>query len=121
MPLYYFDVADNGALVTDDFGVELDDLYEAREQAIALLPDMARNEMPDGDRHEFSAVVRCSGGRVRYEAKLVFEGRWIEPPTYGRLSLPLVVPPLSVVESAITSTPSKAASDDLEGQPTPLN
>ena len=82
MPLYYFDLADNGAVVTDDFGVELEDLFEAREQAIALLPDMARDELPDGERHEFSAVVRCEDGRVRYVAKLVFTGRWVEPPPF---------------------------------------
>ena len=82
MPIYFFDVSHDGAVVTDEFGIELDDLYEAREQAIALLPDMARHELPDGDRHEFSAVVRCHEGRVRYVARLVFEARWVEPPTY---------------------------------------
>ena len=80
MPRYYFDVAANGALVTDRFGIELDDLDEAREQAIALLPDRARDELPEGDWYEFSAVVRGPDGRICYTAKLVFEGWWVDPP-----------------------------------------
>ena len=82
MPLFYFDIYDDGKLARDEFGVELDSLYEAREQAIALLPDLARDGLPDGDSHDFTAVVRCTGGRVRYEATLSFRGNWVEAPTY---------------------------------------
>ena len=80
MPLYYFDLHENDKFVRDEFGVELDDLYEARDQAIALLPDLARAGLPDGDHHEYTAIVRCRDGRMRYEAKLSFRGGWIEPP-----------------------------------------
>ena len=81
MPLYYIDLYDNETLARDEFGLELDDLYEARDQAIALLPDMARHGLPDGDSHDYTAVVRCREGRVRYEATLSLRGGWIEAPT----------------------------------------
>ena len=76
MPLYFFDVFDNGVVVTDEFGIELDNVLEARHQAIAILPDMARNELPDGDQHEFKAVVRDQGGHALYVAKLTYCGEW---------------------------------------------
>ena len=82
MPLYYIDLYDNETLARDEFGLELDDLYEARDQAIALLPDMARHGLPDGDSHDYTAVVRCREGRVRYEATLSLRGGWIEAPTH---------------------------------------
>ena len=81
MPIFFIDVYDNETLARDEFGLELDDLFEAREQAIALLPDMARQGLPDGDAHDYTAVVRCREGRVRYEARLSLRGGWVEKPT----------------------------------------
>lgn len=82
MPLYYFDLFDGDELVRDEFGVELDSLYEAREQAIALLPDLARDELPESENYEFVAIVRCREGRVRYRATLSLRGGWVEPPAH---------------------------------------
>ena len=78
MPIFYIDVYDNEMLARDEFGLELDNLDEAREQAIALLPDMARQGLPDGDAHDYTAVVRCPEGRIRYEARLSLRGAWVE-------------------------------------------
>ena len=80
MPIYYFDLFDGDKLVRDDFGIELDSLDEAREQAIALLPELARDELPEAESHEFVATVRCREGRVRYQATLSLRGGWVEPP-----------------------------------------
>ncbi len=82
VPTYYFDIYDNDKLLPDDFGAELANLYEARDQAIALLPDIARDALPDGDRHVFKIVVKCKGLRVRYVTTLTLDGAWVEPPTY---------------------------------------
>ena len=79
MSLYFFDVYNNGGLSRDEFGVELDSLQEAREQAIALLPDMARDSLPREDYHEYKALVRCHRGRIRYTARLTYQGEWNEP------------------------------------------
>lgn len=76
MPLFYFDIYDNGRLSADDSGVECADLAEARDQAVALLPDLARDELPDGETHSFACVVRRGDGARCYRATLAFEGAW---------------------------------------------
>ena len=76
MPLYFFDVTDAGTIETDDFGTDLADDAEARDQAIGLLPDIARDVMPDGDRHEIAVAVRNEQGQVVYDANLTLHGRW---------------------------------------------
>ena len=58
MPTYFFDITDGGNVTSDQFGVDLENDDEAREQAIALLPSIARDALPDGDEHEFVATVR---------------------------------------------------------------
>ena len=74
MPLYFFDVIDNGVLNRDEFGVDLEGFQDARDQAIALLPDIARAELPDGERHTFACWVRDERGRVIYRGTLTYEG-----------------------------------------------
>ena len=76
MPLYYLDVTDAGTTIADEFGTDLADDAEARAQAIGLLPDIAREVMPDGDRHEIAVAVRNEQGRAVYEATLTLHGRW---------------------------------------------
>lgn len=76
MPMYYFDIYDNGQLSRDDHGFDLASVGEARDQAIALLPDLARDELPDGERHSFVCVVRGPDGEACYRASLIFEGSW---------------------------------------------
>ena len=76
MPLFYFDVYDNGRLSADDHGVECIDLREARDQAVGLLPDLARDELPDGETHSFVCVVRRHDGARCYRPTLTFNGTW---------------------------------------------
>lgn len=76
MPRYFFDVTDAGEFVRDEYGAECADDKDARDQAIMLLPNMARDELPDGDQHEFVATVRNEAGAVVYEASLALNGRW---------------------------------------------
>ena len=75
MPRCYFDVIDAGDLTRDQFGVDLANDDEARHQAIALLPEMARADLPDGDQHEFVAMARNEAGEIVYEASLALNGR----------------------------------------------
>ena len=76
MPRYFFDITDAGVLTRDEFGSDCDDDQAARDQAVSLLPDIARHELPDGDQHEFVATVRNEAGQVVYEASLALYGRW---------------------------------------------
>ena len=56
MPRYYFDTIDAGGLTHDQYGVDLVNDDEARDQAIALLQEMTRADLPDGDQHESVAL-----------------------------------------------------------------
>lgn len=66
MPRYYFDVRDCKGLHRDDVGDEFDSFEEAREQAQALLPDIARDELPDSDLHTIGCDVRDDTDRTIY-------------------------------------------------------
>ena len=80
MPLFFFDVCDGGILDRDEFGVELHSLEEARDQAIALLPEIAREAAADGEHPTITATVWCHRGHVRYRTTLTIDGGWVEPP-----------------------------------------
>ncbi len=74
MPRYYFDVTDNRGPHRDEFGTDLSDFDEAREQCQGLLPDIAREELPDGELHTITCDVRDDMGRVVYRGKITYEG-----------------------------------------------
>ena len=74
MPRYYFDVTNVRGLHRDDVGDDLDGFDEAREQCQGLLPDIAREELPDGDLHTITCEVRDETGRVVYRGRLTYEG-----------------------------------------------
>lgn len=80
MPRYFFDFYDNDRLTTDDVGVELANLHEARAQAQKALPDVTRELMPDGDRRDLTIVVRCAEKRIRLRTTLSMRSEWVEPP-----------------------------------------
>jgi hypothetical protein len=71
MPLYLFDTADTGLSHTDDEGIELDGLETARDEALALLGGIAKDELPDGDAREFVVRVRGENGVTVLTASLV--------------------------------------------------
>lgn len=74
MARYYFDVHNSNGYHRDDIGDEFATFAEAREQAQALLPDIAREELPDGETHMIVCEVRDETGRVVYRGRLMYEG-----------------------------------------------
>ena len=74
MPRYFFDVGDSRGFHRDDVGDECDGFDEARTQAQSLLPDIAREELPDGDLHTIACDVRDETGRVVYRGELTYRG-----------------------------------------------
>ena len=80
MPRYYIDSDDNDQQVIDEAGFELSGPLEARTLALDVLPDMAREKLPDGDRRTFSVRVRDESGSVLYTAELAMAGEWHVPP-----------------------------------------
>lgn len=74
MPRYYFDITDHGGHHEDDVGVDLADFEEAREQAQGLLPDIAREQLPDGELHTIVCEVRDDAGRIVYRGRITYQG-----------------------------------------------
>lgn len=79
MPRFFIDTDDGDRLDRDEEGYDLSDSAAARIEAIGALPDLARSQIPDGDRRTFTVRVRDADGTLVYEATLTLEGRWIEP------------------------------------------
>ncbi|MGE0668008.1 MAG: hypothetical protein AB7O49_15740 [Sphingomonadales bacterium] len=81
MARYYFDIDDGDVATEDDDGTELQDLAEARHHAIAVLPNLARDVLPNGDRREFKVTLRDASGRRVFRASLMFRADWLIDPT----------------------------------------
>ena len=77
MPRFFFDIDDGERRGTDTEGLELADLAAARETAISILPDVAREELPDGDRRVFVCQVRNSESTVVFIATLSLVAEWL--------------------------------------------
>jgi hypothetical protein len=78
MPRFYFDVFDGETTIPDEVGLDVDDdLEQIRHLAIDALPDVAREKLPDGDRAEFTVIVRDAGGRNIFRATLSLHAEWI--------------------------------------------
>ncbi len=79
MALYYFDIHDGEHDTRDEEGSEFAELDAVRREAIRILPDIAREVMPnDGDRRDVIVDVRNGTGMVIYTATLSLIGRWME-------------------------------------------
>ena len=78
MSRFYFDVFDGVTTTADEFGLDVEDgLERVRYLAIDALPDVAREKLPDGDRAEFTVIVRDAGGRNIFRATLSLHAEWI--------------------------------------------
>lgn len=77
MPRYFFDVDDGESRTHDSYGLELHDLAEVRKKAISILPDVAREKLPDGDRRVFVCQVRDERGTVIFIATLSLVAEWL--------------------------------------------
>ena len=70
MPRFFIDTSDQDRFVRDETGYEFDDVEAAKAAAVDALPDMARDELPDGDARTFLAIVRGSNGAPLLQASL---------------------------------------------------
>lgn len=74
MPRYYFDVNDSSGFHRDEVGDEFASFEDARTQCQSLLPDIAREELPDGDLHTVTCNVRDDTGRIVYRGEITYRG-----------------------------------------------
>ena len=73
MPHYYFDTRDGLELITDDVGLDFDNLHAARDEATRGLADLAKETLPGSERRELSIEVRDHMRRLLVRAALWFE------------------------------------------------
>ena len=76
MTHFFFDIDDGENHVTDSHGLDLADKEAARREAISILPDVAREELPDGDRRTFICKVRDETDKVIFIATLSLVAGW---------------------------------------------
>jgi hypothetical protein len=78
MPLYFFDFDDDGRAPSapDTMGTDLPGLASVPEEAVAVLANIAKDRLPDGDRRVFSASVRNEEGLVIFTARLTLQSGW---------------------------------------------
>ena len=74
MPRYYFDVRDRDGFHRDEIGDEFESFDDARTQAQSLLPDIARQELPDGELHTITCDVRDDTDRIVYRGEITYHG-----------------------------------------------
>ena len=74
MPRYFFDVSDGELTSRDEDGLDLPDLACAKSEAVAALPDAARESGRARD-HDWTirSSVRNETGQVLFEARLTFQ------------------------------------------------
>ncbi len=76
MALYFFDCHDGSTTHVDDQGITCRDLDEVRYRAIDALPDLVRDELPDGDERSFEIRVRDEAGKPVFRCWLTFRLAW---------------------------------------------
>ena len=83
MPHLFIDTDDGDTLMKDEEGEEFDSLKQARDVAIASLPALADEKLPDGEDRTFRAVVRDETQQALYVATLTYHGEWKVTPPAG--------------------------------------
>jgi hypothetical protein len=84
MPRYYFDTRDNGSVMADEVGLDLQDVEAARDEAVRGLADLARDVLPDSIRRMLSIEVKDAFKRPLLQTVLVFEVKYLAPPPVSR-------------------------------------
>lgn len=75
MPVYYFDIRDQDAIVIDESGLELPDLQAAQVEAARSLADIV-DDMPTGTKPRHIAIEVSSEGTRLFKAAFTFELAW---------------------------------------------
>jgi hypothetical protein len=85
MPRFFFDIHDGEAFTPDRQGLDLDGLEAAKDEAKKTLPDIVKDEMPDGDRRDFTVDVKDAAGQIVWRVTLSLV---VESPAQGSAAKP---------------------------------
>ena len=64
MPRYYFDVYDGERSLTDEHGMELEDVDASKVEVRQVLADFARDVVRKGSHQSFAVNVRDEAGQI---------------------------------------------------------
>lgn len=71
---YFFDVRDAKGTHRDNVGDDFVDFEEARDHAQAIISDIVREELPDGERCEVVCEIRNQSGGIVYRGEITYQG-----------------------------------------------
>jgi hypothetical protein len=77
LPRFFFDIDDGETVTVDEVGSELEGLGAARAEAMAVLPAIAKDAVPDGDARTYTALVRDEKGRSVFRVTLDLRAEWV--------------------------------------------
>ena len=80
MPRFFFDIHDGEDFTPDREGVDLEDLEAAKEEAKKALRDIIWDELPVGDRRDFTVDVKDVAGQIVWRVTLSLV---VESPSQG--------------------------------------
>ena len=76
MARYFFDVS-NDSDVSDDVGLDFDDVHTASQEALRSLPDMVKDQPLARMGEKVSVTMRNDHGIPVYRATLTIEAEWL--------------------------------------------
>lgn len=76
VPRYYFDTDDGRRKISDEEGADLSDSLQAREEAINIVVEFARDGLLDGDQRTVHCKVRDEAGASVLAASLSLNAAW---------------------------------------------
>ena len=83
MARYFFDLHDGNEFTGDDDGEVCGSLTDVSDYAVSVLPDIAREELPDGPNRRFWIKVRDENGRYIFRASLALASAWLVEESNG--------------------------------------
>ena len=80
MPRFFFDIHDGEDFTPDRQGVDLDDRDAAKDEARKALRDIIWDELPVGDRRDFTVDAKNMAGEIVWRVTLSLV---VETPSQG--------------------------------------
>jgi len=85
MPRFFFDIHDGEKFTPDREGLDLESLGAAKAEAKKTLSEIVKDEMPDGDRRDFTVDVKDAAGQIVWRVTLSLV---VENPAQGSAAKP---------------------------------
>lgn len=78
MPRYFFDTRDDGEIITDDVGLDLAGIEQARTFAAKSLAELAADALPGATRRCLGVDVSDERRRAVLTTELTYEARLLD-------------------------------------------